>query len=125
MKPIGAATVAYIFLMLFASSGIAQSSVITTYAGPAFPVDGAQALTQTIGVPQAVSADGAGGFYIGSNQNKVYHVGSDGTLTTLAGNGLVGFGGDNGPASFAQFNYIHTRTRSRQRGECLHRGFEE
>jgi sugar lactone lactonase YvrE len=106
MNPIGAVAVTYTFLMLFASSGMAQSSVITTYAGPAFPVDGSQALTQTIGVPQAVSADGAGGFYIGSNQNKVYRVNSDGKLITLAGNGLVGFGGDNGPATAAQFNYI-------------------
>src|SRR5689334_14420358 len=100
------AAVTYIFLTSLASAGLAQQSIITTYAGPSFPVDGSQALTQTIGVPQAVSADGAGGFYIASNQNKVYHVGSDGTLTTIAGNGLVGSEGDNGPATSAQFNYI-------------------
>ncbi|HEY2382022.1 MAG TPA: NHL repeat-containing protein [Terriglobia bacterium] len=92
--------------MLFGSSGFAQTSIISTYAGPEFPADGSQALTQTIGVPQAISADGAGGFYIGSNQNKVYHVMADGRLMTLAGSGVVGFSGDNGPASSARFNYL-------------------
>jgi trimeric autotransporter adhesin len=87
-------------------TGLAQSPMITTYAGPSFPVNGSQAVTQTIGVPQAVSADGAGGFYIGSNQNRIYHVASDGTLTIVAGNGTLGFSGDNGPALSAQFNYI-------------------
>src|SRR5437899_11108342 len=44
-----------------------------------------QAITQTIGVPQGVSADGAGGFYVSSSQNRVYHVGSEGVQPPQAG----------------------------------------
>jgi sugar lactone lactonase YvrE len=89
-------------------NGLAQSSTITTYAGPTLPVDGSRAVTQTIGVPQGMSADGVGGFYVASSShNRIYHVASNGTLTIVAGNGLSGFGGDGGPAPAAQLNYIH------------------
>lgn len=93
-------------LVAWASPARAQTSVITTYAGPALPTSGSRALNETIGVPQAVAADGAGGFYIASNQNRVYHVSAGGILTILAGTGTVGFSGDNGAAPSAQFNYI-------------------
>lgn len=106
MKLTRFASLSAAFLTVSVSASLAQSAKITTYAGPSLPVNGSPALTQTIGVPQAVSADGAGGFYIASNQNRVYHVTADGTLTTVAGTGIIGFSGDNGPASSAQFNYI-------------------
>src|SRR5207237_188688 len=71
-------------------------------------VGGSRAVTQTIGVPQGVSADGTGGFYVASSsQDTIYHVASNGTLTIVAGSGLSGFGGDGGPAPSAQLNYIH------------------
>jgi sugar lactone lactonase YvrE len=106
MKLSGSLYLSFWFFGLASLTGLAQSSIIRTYAGPSLPVNGSQALTQTIGVPQAVSADGAGGFYISSNQNRIYHVTSDGTLTIVAGTGIVGYSGDNGPASSAQFNYV-------------------
>jgi len=106
MKRVCFLSVLFLFLGFWSSIGLGQSPMITTYAGPSFPVNGSQALTQTIGVPQAVSADGAGGFYIGSNHNRIYHVTSDGTVTVVAGTGTLGFGGDNGPALSAQMNYI-------------------
>src|SRR5579862_7081351 len=105
MKLLGFLTLSFFFFLL-TLSGFAQSPMITTYAGSSLPVNGSQALTQAIGIPLALSADGAGGFYIGSNQNRVYHVAADGTLTITAGTGTIGSGGDNGPASSAQFNYI-------------------
>src|SRR5262249_9022400 len=71
------------------------------------PFDGSSAITQTIGVPGAVSTDGAGGFYLSSNQNRVYRIASDGTLRIIAGNGSPGFSGDGGPAYSAQLNYVH------------------
>src|SRR5712691_12710491 len=106
MKRLSFLSLLFFFVGFWSSTGLGQSPMITTYAGPSFPVNGSRALTQTIGVPQAVSADGAGGFYISSNHNRIYRVTSDGTLTVIAGNGLVGFSGDNGPATSAQFSYI-------------------
>ena len=106
MKVFGISALCFTFFVLVSSPALAQS-MITTYAGPSLPVDGSQAITQTIGVPQGVSADGAGGFYVSSSQNRVYHVGSEGTLTVIAGNGSRGFSGDNGLALSAQLNYVH------------------
>ena len=108
MKPLISLLLCLGVLALGRANSLAQSSTITTYAGPALPVDGSRAVTQTIGVPQGISADGSGGFYVASSsQDRVYHVTSNGTLTVIAGNGLSGFGGDGGPAPSAQLNYIH------------------
>src|SRR5213593_2815483 len=97
-----------IFLVLLNATGSAQTPTITTYVGPTLPVIGARATTQSIGVPQAVAVDGAGGFYVtSSSHNRVYRVASDGTLILIAGTGFTGFSGDGGPASAALLNYVH------------------
>src|SRR5438132_4049781 len=95
------------FLFFGASGlvGLAQSPTILTYAGSALPANGSQALTQAIGIPLAVSADGAGGVYVASNQSRIYHVTRDGVLTVTAGTGYIGASGDNGPASAAKVTY--------------------
>src|SRR5689334_13736990 len=94
-----------LFIPLLALS---QSQAITTYVGPSLPNSGSRADTQTIGVPQGVASDGAGGFYVASStQNRIYRVAADGTLTVIAGNGIPGFSGDGGPASSAQMSYVH------------------
>src|SRR2546427_11922988 len=85
--------------------GFAQAPTILTYAGSALPANGSQALTQAIGIPLAVSADGAGGFYVASNQSRGYHVTPDGVLTVTAGRGFIGFSGDRGPAAAARLDY--------------------
>jgi sugar lactone lactonase YvrE len=88
--------------------GLAQSTAITTYVGPTLPGSGSRADSQTIGVPQGVATDGAGGFYVASStQNRIYRVSPDGTLSVIAGTGTPGFSGDDGPASSAQFSYVH------------------
>src|SRR5215467_8015502 len=88
--------------------GLSQSPAITTYVGPSLPSSGSRADTQTIGVPQGVATDGAGGFYVASStQNRVYRIAADGTLTVIAGNGTPGFSGDGGSASSAQMSYVH------------------
>src|SRR5688572_20689924 len=90
-------SVLLVFLVSFAMSSLAQSSIITTYVGPPLPVDGAQAITQAIDQPSSVVPDGAGGFYVASaSQNRVYRVAADGTLTPIAGNSSNGFSGDGG-----------------------------
>ena len=94
------------FLVLFHLNSFAQPR-ITTYAGPstAGPVNGAQAVTQSIGSPMSVIADAVGGFYFASStQHRIYRVAADGTLTVIAGTGQAGFAGDGGPAGAAQLN---------------------
>jgi sugar lactone lactonase YvrE len=97
-----------IFLTLFAINGLTQSTLtgtITTYAGPALPISGAQAVGQPIDFPAAVVPDAAGGFYVVSrSQSRVYYVSSNGTLSIAAGTGSPGFSGDGGPATSAQLN---------------------
>jgi len=90
---------------LCAWNAFAQSYTISTYAGPAAPVAGAQAITQALDAPYAVVADGQGGVYVASlSLNRVLYVQSDGRLTIVAGTGTPGFSGDGGPATEAQLN---------------------
>ena len=51
--------------------------------------------------------DGSGNLYISDccYNNRVRKVSSDGTVTTVAGNGTPGFSGDGGPAASAQLTY--------------------
>src|SRR5213593_4687735 len=108
MRPFAFVTQPLALFALLSSIGYAQYPTITTYVGPTLPAIGARANTQSIGVPQAVATDGAGGFYVtSSSHNRVYRVTSDGTLLLIAGNGFTGFSGDGGPASSALLNYVH------------------
>jgi sugar lactone lactonase YvrE len=92
-----------IFVGLITANAGAQSGIITTYAGPPLPVNGALATTQAVDRPGSVVLDGAGGFYVSSsNQNRVYRVSSNGVLTLWAGSGSAGYSGDGGPATSAQ-----------------------
>ena len=61
-----------------------------------------------------LAVDGAGDLFvavIGAWDGRVFSSGvrkvsSDGTISTVAGNGNRAFSGDNGPATAASFNYI-------------------
>ncbi|WP_353064665.1 hypothetical protein RBB77_02720 [Tunturibacter psychrotolerans] len=48
--------------------------------------------------PAGVAVDGAGNFYIADTRNHRIRKVSGGTITTIAGTGVAGFSGDNGPA---------------------------
>src|SRR2546425_4776501 len=94
-----------LLFFILSISGLASfAQIITTYGGgPPLPVSGQPAVTQAIAVPGSVAPDGAGGFFVSSRyQNRVYHVGADGTLTLTAGSGKPGSSGDGGLAISAQ-----------------------
>src|SRR5438093_969434 len=95
-----------LLFFIISISGLASfAQIITTYAGPPLPVSGQPAVTQAIDGPSSVAPDGAGGFFVSSPyQNRVYHVGADGTLTLTAGSGESGFSGDGGPAISAELH---------------------
>jgi hypothetical protein len=84
----------------------AQSKIITTYAGPGLPINGAPATTQSFGRVESVISDGSGGFYIAAlDQNRVYRVAADGTVKLVAGSSSeIGFSGDGGPATSAKLS---------------------
>jgi uncharacterized protein (TIGR03437 family) len=90
------------------SAGLTADSIITTFAGAAhtFSGDGAPALSAAISGFQQLQTDQNGNVIFADLNNQVIsRLNSDGTLTVLAGNGIVGFSGEDGPARSASLNY--------------------
>ena len=93
---------------------ITPSGTISTIAGNgagtpqtgAFSGDGGPAVSASLNNPTAIAFDGAGVLYICDQYNqRIRKVATDGTITTIAGNGAAGFSGDGGPAISASLNY--------------------
>jgi len=79
---------------------------IVTLAGTGlreFSPDGGPAASAALVRPLAVAAGPRGETYIAEG-NRVREVEPDGRITTLAGTGAAGFGGDVGPATLAELN---------------------
>jgi len=87
---------------------VASDGSISTFAGNGtfgFGGDGAAATAANLAYPQGITTDASGNVYIADTINhRIRKVASDGTITTIAGNGTQGFGGDNGAAVAAQLN---------------------
>lgn len=67
--------------------------------------DGGPAIAAQLDSPQGIVAGPDGGVYIGDVRNRrVRRVGTDGTITTVAGTGTRGFSGDGGPAVAADLS---------------------
>ncbi len=81
---------------------------ITAAAGTGshgFRGDGGPATAARLRFPHGAAVDGSGNLYIADTRNhRIRKVGAGGTITTVAGTGTDGFGGDSGPASAAQLN---------------------
>jgi sugar lactone lactonase YvrE len=81
---------------------------ISTIAGNGlanFGGDGGPASSAQLSYPDGVAVDNAGNVYISDLlNNRVRMVTSTGTISTFAGNGVPGFGGDGGAAAGAQLN---------------------
>ena len=85
-----------------------SSGTITTIAGTGergFGGDGGPAVQTQLNNPRGVALDDAGNLHIADSENhRIRKVDSTGTITTIAGTGERGFGGDGGPAAQAQLN---------------------
>lgn len=64
--------------------------------------DGGPAIDATLVFSRDVAIDGADNVYIGGDECRVRKVDPNGTITTIAGNGVCAFSGDGGLASQAQ-----------------------
>ena len=92
---------------------MAPDGIITTIAGNGqrgFSGDGGPATQAAMGTPVSLAVGPDGSIYIGTsdpNDNaRIRHVGPDGIITTIAGNGQHGFAGDGGPAAQATLGGI-------------------
>ena len=89
---------------------VTPDGTITTVAGggalaPSPTGDNGPAVNAELNQPRAIIFDPAGNLYIAdSGNNRVRKVGTDGIITTIAGNGTPGNTGDGGPAINAQLN---------------------
>ncbi len=87
---------------------ISPSGIITTVAGngtQGYSGDGGPAVSAQFSRPNGVAVDGAGNLFIVDTGNfRVRKVSPSGIVTTVAGNGTLGFSGDGGPADRAQLN---------------------
>ncbi len=82
---------------------------ISTFAGngmQGYGGDGGAAISAMLYHPTRVAVDIAGNVYIAdSGNNCIRKVNAGGTITTYAGTGTAGFGGDGGPANIALLNH--------------------
>jgi hypothetical protein len=87
---------------------IAPDGTISTVAGngtQGFAGDGGPAVSAELNTPTGVFADNLGDIYIADVGNqRIRKVDPTGIITTVAGNGGTGYGGDGGPAIDATFH---------------------
>lgn len=86
---------------------VSTAGIISTFAGngsPTYGGDGGPATAAGIGAITGIAVDTAGNIYLGGGiGNRIRKVDPMGIITTYAGNGGTGYGGDGGPATDAQF----------------------
>lgn len=99
--------IAIAFACLLSSNITAQ--IITTIAGDGdagYSGDGAAATAAELNHPINITFDHSGNLFIADqNNHAIRKVTPSGIISVVAGNGSLGFTGDNGPAIAAQLNY--------------------
>ena len=102
-----------------ASSPPWRAMALGSYAG-----DGGAATNASLYYPSGVALDASGNLYIADHANsRIRKVGTNGIITTVAGNGGYGYSGDGGAATNASLEYAHRRGLG-YRGQplyCRHR----
>lgn len=88
---------------------VTSDGTITTIAGigtKGFSGDGGPATSAQLAAPDGVAVADDGTVFISDRLNSVIRkIALDGTITTIVGNGVRGYKGDNGPALAAELGY--------------------
>jgi uncharacterized protein (TIGR03437 family) len=96
------------FTLVISLSTFGQTYTIATVAGSGsrgFSGDNGPAPSAQLDFPAGVVVDSAGNLYIADSDNNRVRKVANGVITTVAGNGLLGFGScDNGPATSAKLS---------------------
>ena len=102
-----------LFVAEFAADRVRKidtSGIISTIAGTGVQGsggDGGPALEAQLDQPNAIAVDADRNVYVAEYGGKrIRKIDSAGTISTLAGNGVEGFGGDGGPATEAQLDFV-------------------
>jgi sugar lactone lactonase YvrE len=86
---------------------INTSGIITTIAGNGtigFSGDGGLAISSVLGRPTGITLDSIGNIYfLDRDNNRIRKINTSGIITTIAGNGTIGYTGDGGNATLASF----------------------
>ncbi len=86
------------------------AGTVTVIAGTGiagFSGDGGLATAALIDHPVGVCADGSGNIFFSDNNNRIRKIDNSGIISTYAGNGGIGYTGDGGPATAANFNMAY------------------
>jgi uncharacterized protein (TIGR03437 family) len=83
----------------------AATGIISTFAGGGTSTQDGAALLQAKLSPLGLAFDSAGDLIVGE-PGLIRRLDTNGTVTTIAGTGVVGFSGDGGPATQAQVGYV-------------------
>ncbi len=89
---------------------VSKSGIISTIAGngiPGYSGDGGPATAAMLEqYPEGLAIDTFGNVFIcDHNSNRIRKVDVSGIISTVAGNGVLGYSGDGGPATSAAFHY--------------------
>ena len=94
--------IAIIFLLSLVPVAHAQNTITTVVGGVP---ENENALSVGLGGPYGFTRDSVGNMYIAGNGNcMIFEVNLSGQLSTIAGNGAVGYSGDGGPATNAELS---------------------
>lgn len=87
---------------------IDSTGTITTIAGmgkPGYSGDNGPATSAQLDAPNALAIDATGALLVADSANhRIRRIDTTGTITTVAGSGIQGYSGDNGPATAAQLD---------------------
>ncbi len=88
---------------------VSAAGTVTTIAGigtQGFSGDGGLATAAALGRAVALSLDASGNLYIVDSVNqRIRRIGTNGIITTIAGNGTSAYAGDGGPATLASCSF--------------------
>jgi len=86
-------------------SAFGQAYTIRTIAGSTGSGDGGPALEAILKQPQGIAVGWDGNIYIAeAGAHRIRRISTKGVISTIAGTGVAGFSGDDGPAALAQIN---------------------